>query len=49
MEYPQSNMAMEQILVDGSLLNPEKCNACWWLSPIPLKNLEISWDYEIPN
>ena len=49
MEYPQSNLAMEKILVDGSLLNPEKCNACWWLSPIPLKNMEISWDYEIPN
>jgi len=21
----------------------------WWLSPTPLKNMKVSWDYDIPN
>ena len=35
MEYPQSNMAMEQILVDGSLLNPEKMQCLLVVEPYP--------------
>ena len=22
---------------------------CWWLSPTPLKNIEINWDDDIPK
>ena len=21
----------------------------WWLSPAPLKNMKVSWEYEIPQ
>ena len=21
----------------------------WWLSPTPLKNMKVSWDYDVPN
>ena len=35
------------ILKDSSRI--EQRITAWWLSPTPLKNMKVSWDYLIPN
>ena len=50
-----SSLESEEFSDDGGSLstvygkkNPATLTG-WWLNPTPLKNIKVSWDYEIPN